>query len=198
MLEREQTMRPALLERFLAADWRYSDILREVSLALSFNLLLIVSAQVTFSIPFSLVPITGQTFAVLLTAMALGRVRGVTVISLYLAEGALGAPVFAGGVGGLATLFGPTGGYLLGFLGAGWLVGFLAERGWDRHYGKSVLALTFGTATIFLFGLAGLSRFVPSELLLTAGLFPFLPGAALKIALAFGLAPTVASRSQRR
>jgi len=168
-----------------------SRIVREVALIVSFNLALIATAQISLTLPFTVVPITGQTFAVLLMAMALGRARAVAVVTLYLTEGALGAPVFAGASGSVAVLMGPTGGYLLGFLVSAYVVGTLADRGWDRRYVLSLVALTSGAAVIFVCGLAQLSFFVETGSLLSLGLYPFLPGAALKIAAAFWLIPTI-------
>ena len=183
--------RPLIVETMYQQRWLESALAREIFLVVTFNLLLIATAQV--SIPLAAgVPITGQTFGVLLTAMALGRVRGVGVIALYLAEGAAGLPVFASGGAGPATFLGPTGGYLLGFLASAWLVGALADRGWDRSYVKSLVALTAGTALIFVCGLAWLSQVVSGDELPAAGLYPFLPGAALKIAAAFWLLPQTA------
>jgi len=161
----------------------------EVPVLLAFNLLLVACAYLTIPLPFSPVPITGQTFGVLLIAMILGRTRGAGVVAAYLAEGAAGLPVFAGGKAGVAVLLGPTGGYLLGFLAAAYLIGALAEKGWDRSLVRSVAAMTLGTAVIFACGLAQLSLFVPVTMLVTAGLFPFLPGAAIKIAVASVLLP---------
>lgn len=163
----------------------------ELPLLLSFNLLLVLTAYISFNLPFSPVPITGQTFGVLVIAMALGRVRGTGVVLAYLVEGAAGLPVFAGGAAGAHVFLGPTGGYLIGFLAAAWLVGSLADRGFDRHYMSSILAMALGTALIFATGLAWLSYFIPIAGILAAGLMPFLPGAAVKIALASILLPTV-------
>ena len=163
----------------------------EIPLLLGFNLVLVACSYLAINLPFSPVPITGQTFGVLLVAMALGRVRGTAVVLAYLAEGAAGLPVFAGGKAGLAALMGPTGGYLLGFLAAAWVVGFLADRGWDRGYVRSVVAMTIGTAVIFACGLTQLSLFVPGETLLAMGLYPFVAGAIVKIALASVLLPSI-------
>jgi len=176
-----------LLERLRFLE---SQLVREVFLIMAFNLALIASAQVSIALPFTVVPITGQTFAALLLSMALGRSRAVTVVLLYLTEGALGLPVFAGASGSAAVLLGPTGGYLLGFLVAAYLVGSCADRGWDRRYVSSLAALVIGTAVIFVCGLAQLSLFVDHDKLLVMGLYPFLPGAGLKIAVAFWLIPT--------
>ena len=163
----------------------------ELPLLLTFNLVLIACSYISFIVPFSPVPITGQTFGVLLVALALGRLRGTAVVLAYLLEGAAGLPVFAGGSAGMVKFFGPTGGYLIGFLASAYVVGYLADKGWDRSYLKSVAAMTIGTAIIFVFGLTILSLFVPSETLLTMGLTPFIPGAMLKIGLAAVLLPSI-------
>ena len=163
----------------------------ELPILLAFNLLLVATAYLSIELPFSPVPITGQTLGVLLVAMALGRVRGTAVVMAYLLEGAAGLPVFASGRAGIAVLFGPTGGYLLGFLVAAYVVGHLTDRGWDRSVGRSLVAMTVGTAVIFVCGLAQLYFFVPTPTLLATGLWPFLPGAAIKIAAASVVLPAI-------
>lgn len=169
-----------------------SPLARDITLVMVFNLVLIATAQLAIPLPFTPTPITGQTFGVLITALALGGSRAVTVIAFYLAEGAAGLPVFAGGSGGAHVLIGPTAGYLFGFLPSAALVGWLAERGWDRSYIRSFSALAIGTAVIFVCGLIGMSSFVKGHALLAAGLWPFLPGAGIKIIAAFWLSPTLA------
>lgn len=163
----------------------------EIPILISFNLLLVGLAQLAINLPNSPVPITGQTLGVLLVAMALGRTRGVGVVSAYLIEGALGLPVFANGMAGVAVLFGPTGGYLLGFVVAAWLIGSLADRGWDKSFTKSFAAMILGTAVIFGCGLLWLSRFVTGETLLAAGLTPFIPGAIIKLSIAALVLPSI-------
>ncbi len=198
MIEKVITHRSSHLVSALGSSSVFgSTVAREIMLALSFNVILIATAQISVSLPFTVVPITGQTFGVLLTAMALGRVRAVGVIGLYLLEGAFGLPVFAGATGGAAVLLGPTGGYLLGFLLAAYVTGALADRGWDRNYWRSASALLIGATLIFICGLSQLSIFVDQSALLQLGLYPFLPGAALKVAAAFWLIPTISSNNSR-
>jgi len=163
----------------------------EIPLLLGFNLLLVGCAYLAANLPFSPVPVTAQTFGVLLIAMALGRARGSAVVLAYLAEGAAGLPVFAGGKAGLAALAGPTGGYLIGFLVAAFVIGWLADRGWDKGYFKSVAAMTTGTILIFVCGLAQLALFVPPGSIFALGLYPFVPGAIVKIAAAAVILPSV-------
>ena len=170
---------------------RPSSIWREVPVLLGFNLLLVLTSYISFHPTWSPVPITGQTFGILLIAMALGRVRGASVVMAYLVEGAAGLPVFAGGTAGIPILLGPTGGYLVGFLLAAYVVGWLADIGQSNKYYLSFLAMLVGTIIIFICGFAWLASFVPSDMLLMAGLYPFLPGAAIKLAVAAVVLPSV-------
>jgi biotin transport system substrate-specific component len=137
-----------------------------------------VSAQMKF--PLWPVPITLQTFAVLLVAALLGSARGSASILTYLVAGSAAPVLFANPAG----LIGPTGGYLIGFAVAAFVVGTLFGRGWGRSRASMLFALIIGTAIIFAVGLPWLMMFVPTSAVLKAGLWPFLPGAALKIALA--------------
>jgi biotin transport system substrate-specific component len=139
--------------------------------------------------PLTPVPITGQTFAVLLVGAALGSARGAASMLTYLMAGAAGLPVFAGGACCVPWLLGPTAGYLWGYPLAAWATGRLAERGWDRRFGSAVLAMLAGTAVIYAVGMTWLSGFVGWERTAAAGLFPFLPGDVLKLLLAAALLP---------
>ncbi len=160
-------------------------------LALVGSLLLYASAKV--QVPFYPVPITMQTFAVLVIGMAYGWRLGGATVAFYLAQGAVGLPVFAGtpekGLG-LAYMAGPTGGYLLGFLLAAIAVGWLAERGWDRSVLKTLAAMVLGTAIIFALGVLYLGALIGwDKPVLDFGLYPFLPGAVFKIGLAAAVLP---------
>ncbi len=160
--------------------------LRNVLLVVAGSLLIAVSAHI--QVPMWPVPMTMQTFAVLLIALALGsRLAGATV-ALYLSEGAIGLPVFAKG-GGLAYFMGPTAGYLIGFFFAALAVGWLSERGWGRPALRILGAMLVGSAIIYLFGVAWLAGFVGFEKALAHGLFPFLLGDGLKALLAAALLP---------
>ena len=163
----------------------------EIPILISFNLILVVSAYLSINLPFSPVPITGQTLGVLLVVMALGRVRGTAVVLAYLLEGLAGLPVFAGGKSGMVALMGPTGGYLFGFLVAAYVVGYLSDKGWYAGYIKAIAAMSLGTAIIFATGLSWLAAMVPAGSVLAMGLYPFVPGALIKIALAAVVLPTV-------
>ncbi|PTL73932.1 biotin transporter BioY [Rathayibacter caricis DSM 15933] len=148
-------------------------------------------------IPMWPVPITGQTFAVLLAGTTLGALRGALAMGVYALVGVLGAPVFTEGSSGWAVLAGPTGGYIVGFVLASIVTGWLAQRQWDRRVVGTLVTFLAGTATIYLVGLPWLaialgSLGYPADLgsVLTAGLVPFLIGDALKIVLAAALVPT--------
>ena len=164
-------------------------LLYDAALVVAGSLFIALSAQLAIPLPFSPVPVTGQTLAVLLTGMLLGSRRGGLSLLTYLVEGGLGLPVFAGGTAGLARLTGPTGGYLVGFLAAAFLVGMLAERGWDRRAGTTFLAMLLGNVVIYALGLLWLTHFVGSERVLALGLLPFIPGDLWKLLFATLLLP---------
>lgn len=162
----------------------------ELLLMAVFSGLVAASAYVRIPLPFTPVPITGQTFAVLFTGAILGGRRAALALLLYLVEGAMGLPVFAGGLAGIAHLLGPTGGYLLSYPLAAGCVGLLAERGWDRTLPRAVLAMTVGNSILFLTGVLWLSPFVGGVATgIAKGLLPFLPGELIKTALASILLP---------
>jgi len=161
----------------------------DISLIIVGSLLIGMCAQVKIRLPFSPVPVTLQTFAVLMLGALLGSRRGSLCVLAYIIEGAAGLPVFAAGVG-LAVLSGPTGGYLLGFIPAAYTTGLLAEKGWDRRVGTTVLAMLLGDASIYVFGLLWLSRLIGAEMAVSLGLYPFIVGDCLKIILAAIILPS--------
>jgi biotin transport system substrate-specific component len=176
----------------------YADLIRpstraqqmalDVLMVLGGSLFVALLSQVRIPAGFSPVPITGQTLAVLLVGATLGSRRGALAMLAYLAEGAMGLPVFAG-AGGAARLIGPTGGYLVGFVVAAFIVGWLAEHGWDRRPVTTALAMLAGSAAIYLFGVSWLAVLMGSDKALTLGLYPFIIGDLLKLALAVVLLP---------
>src|SRR5262245_32639324 len=168
----------------IEAVWLKSGVGREVALILGGSLLIALSARLHLVLPFSPVPITGQTFAVLLLGALYGSIRGPATVLTYLTLGGLGLPVFAGGASGVARLIGPTGGYLVGFLAAAFVVGWLSERGWDRKPWTTAVSMSLGSAVLYGAGVLWLSRFVGWQAVLSTGVLPFLVGDALKIALA--------------
>lgn len=160
-------------------------LLRDVVLIVVFSLINAAAAQVSIPLPFTPVPVTGQTFAVLLTGALLGSRLGASSLLLYLAEGAAGLPVFALGRSGLATLLGPTGGYLIAFPVAAFVVGWLAERGWDRQILATALAMAVGNVVIYAGGVSWLTRFAGGlAQTVQLGMLPFLIGDFVKLVLA--------------
>ena len=149
-----------------------------------------ICAQFVLYLPFSPVPITGQTFAVLLCGAVLGSRRGGLSLALYVLEGAIGLPVFAGGSGGMAVLFGPTAGYLAGFIPAAFLVGLLAEKGFDRHWHSTLITFLIGQIIIYSLGVMRLLSFFNYEQALEIGVIPFLIGDAIKVGIAMILLPS--------
>jgi biotin transport system substrate-specific component len=155
-------------------------------------LLVALSAQVTFHLPGTPVPISGQTFAVLLVGSAYGATRGVTTIALYLAVGIVGLPVFSSGTSGWEQVSGATGGYLVGMLIAAGIAGLLAQRGLDRKISSAVASMLTGNVVIYVFGLAWLYHELPNATFtstLEAGLYPFVVGDLVKVYLAGALLP---------
>ncbi len=147
--------------------------------------LLTLSAKL--QVPFFPVPMTLQTYAALLLGMVFGPTLGSLAVLLYVFEGLIGLPVFAGsperGVG-VAYLLGPTGGYIVGFVVAAWLIGLITSRTSNRWI--VAIAATVSVTTIYLCGVTWLSGFVGWEQVWTIGVAPFIPGEILKIALALG------------
>ncbi len=169
----------------LAPDSTYrepepADPIRKLALSIGAALFIAIGAQLALPLPGTTVPLTLQTFFVLLFGAILGPVWGTLGVVIYLLAGAFGMPVFANGSAGMQHLLGPTGGFLLGFLGAAWLAGRMVERGWNRRFGMSLAAMLICHAFIFLAGLPWLAQSAGWQRAIDGGLLPFLPGAALK------------------
>jgi biotin transport system substrate-specific component len=189
-LDTALTAQPTLLDPWLAPG-RDRLPWRRVLAVIMASGLLWISAKV--QIPFWPVPMTMQTFVVLMVGIAFGTRLGLAAVALYLLEGAVGLPVFAGtperGIG-LAYMMGPTGGYLVGFLAAAGLCGWLAERGWDRNLGRMLVAASVGHVIILAFGWAWLALQVGSMSKAYAlGVAPFHVATLVKTLLAAGCVP---------
>lgn len=184
-----QTLHPTLLGQIISQNSR----LRQALLVIGGSLALWVSAKI--QVPFYPVPLTMQTFVVLAFGMAGGWRLAAATIALYLLEGALGLPVFAGtpekGIG-LAYMMGPTGGYLLGYLLAAPLAGWLAERGWDRNVVTTGAAMFLGNVALYVPGLLWLGAVAGwDKPILEWGLTPFIAGDLFKLGLAALLLPAI-------
>jgi len=165
---------------------RYA-VFYDIALVLGGSIVIALCAQLAVGWP---VPVTGQTFAVLMLGALLGSRRGSLCVLTYIFEGAVGLPVFAHGRAGFAVLISPTGGYLIGFVAAACIVGLLAEKGWDRRIWTTILAMLLGNVIIYTFGLLWLSLLIGiSSKVLTLGLYPFIAGDILKTILAAILLP---------
>ena len=181
----------------------HASILTDIILVAAGAGLIALAAQISITLPFTPVPITGQTFSVLLVGASLGTLRGGASALLYLALGIVGLPVYASGASGWAQVTGASGGYLLGFVIAAALTGALAERGWDRRFSSSIGAMLTGSVVIYLFGLTWLAHSLRTGLVdsLELGLYPFVPGDLVKLYLAAALLPGawhVIERVERR
>jgi biotin transport system substrate-specific component len=170
---------------------RLSSRLRNLALVVLGALLIYLTAKVAIPLAFTPVPITGQTFGVLLVGGALGFRRGVASIGLYVLIGVIGLPFFAEGKGGFAVILGATGGYIVGFLLGGALVGRLAELGWDRRIVGALGAMLIGNLVIYAIGVPWLMAVAGLDLPtgIAKGLTPFLIGDAIKLVLAAAAFP---------
>ena len=165
-----------------------SKMVKTVFLAFIGSILLAISSKI--KIPFYPVPMTMQTFVVVLIGMLYGWKLGVFTVALYLFEGAVGLPVFASG-GGIAYLTGPTAGYLYGMLFASVAISYLANLGFSKTYFKSLISLTIGSIIIFAIGIIYLGSIIGYQKAVAVGLLPFIPSELFKIALAVALIPTI-------
>jgi biotin transport system substrate-specific component len=164
---------------------------RDLVLVLAGALFIYLTARIAIPVPGSPVPITGQTFGVLLVGGALGFRRGSFAVALYVLLGVVGLPFFADGKGGLTIIWGATGGYLIGFIVAGAVVGRLAELGWDRRLGGALGMMFVGSLIIYAIALPWLKVVTgfSVEDTIAKGLTPFLVGDTIKLVLAALLFP---------
>lgn len=185
------TLRLAVLPR--------SGLLTDVLLIVAGAGLIAASAQFTISLPFTPVPITGQTFSVLLVGASLGTVRGGSSALLYVLVGIAGAPVYAQSDAGWDVIVGASGGYLVSYPIVAALTGWLAEQRWDRRLSSAIGAMLTGNVIIYLVGLPWLAVVLNTNLerTLELGLYPFIPGDTLKLYLAAVLLPTAWKLVQR-
>lgn len=169
--------------------------LRALVLVAIGSALMTLSAKV--QVPFWPVPMTMQTYVALMLGAAYGMRLGAATVVVYLVQGAIGLPVFATGAG-LAYLAGPTGGYLVGFAAGAAVTGWLADRGFGRDMVSALFMFLLGNVVVFALGLAWLSTLIGTEQAVSAGLVPFLPGEAAKIALAVATLPIAWTALSRR
>ncbi len=188
--------RPLYADMIRPADAR-SARAYDVLLIAGFSLVIALCAQVAIPLPFTPVPVTLQTFAVLVAAGLLGSARGTAAVLAYIGEGFAGLPVFSGGRAGVAHLLGPTGGYLVGFVIAAFVVGFLLEHGAARSWRATFAALVAGTVLVYVPGALWLGAFAGMGKAVALGVAPFLIGDALKIIVACGIISGISLGSRK-
>jgi len=183
------TLAPPLRRTVLADRVFPRTLVMDIVLVVAGAALVTVLAQV--AIPLWPVPITGQTLAVLLVGSTLGWARGAISMVLYAVLGLVGVPVYSDGSHGAGVLFGATGGYIVGFIVSAALVGWLAERQWDRKILKAIVTFVAGSVVVFAIGLPWLAVVLHTDLPTTLqyGLYPFILGGIIKAAIAAGLLP---------
>jgi biotin transport system substrate-specific component len=182
---------PADRRTLRLAVWPRPRLLAHLALVAGGASLIAIAAQISFRLPFTPVPITGQTFAVLLVGASYGTVLGGTSALLYVALGIAGAPVYAHGGSGWAVITSASGGYLASFPLVSALTGFFAELNWDRRFSSAVGAMLTGNTLVYLVGLPWLAVVLHTnfEKTLELGLYPFVPGDLLKVYLAAAALP---------
>jgi biotin transport system substrate-specific component len=158
--------------------------LKDVGVILGASVIIALFAPISIPLPFTPVPIAVQAHVILLLSCLLGSKRASMAVLTYLFQGAIGLPVFAGGAAGIMALAGPTGGYLLGYLAAAFVTGFITERMVNRTPSKAFAAMGLGNVIVYLFGLPWLSRYVGWQSAIVLGVLPFLIGDMFKLIIA--------------
>ncbi|MBM3677541.1 MAG: biotin transporter BioY [Actinobacteria bacterium] len=178
---------------------RSRSLVAKIALVIAGAGLIAACAQISIPLPFTPVPITGQTFAVLLVGTSLGLTLGVASTALYVAAGIAGAPIYADGDHGWSVITSASGGYLVGFVLASALVGGLARLGWDRRFGTASASMLAGNVIVYLVGLPWLAVVLNTDLdkTLEYGLYPFVVGDLVKLYLAAALLPAAWRLVQR-
>jgi len=178
-----------LISNIVKIDAKEKETFKNILLVLGGVAFLSIMSQILIPLPYTPVPISLGTFGVTLMALLYGRKLGTATILSYVAAGSLGAPIFAGGKAG--SLFSPTGGYILGYIVATIILGYLADKGVTKSYVKTILSLMLSSAIILTLGSLVLSLFVPGKNAFMIGVLPFLPGDALKSTTTTLLLPTL-------
>ena len=178
-----------LISNIVKIEAKEKETFKNILLVLGGVAFLSIMSQVLIPLPYTPVPISLGTFGVTLMALLYGRKLGTATILSYVAAGSLGAPIFAGGKAG--SLFSPTGGYILGYIVATIILGYLADRGITKSYVKTILSLMLSSAIILTLGALVLSLFMPGKNAFMIGVLPFLPGDALKSTTVILLLPTL-------
>jgi len=184
---------PAPRAGLVLADLLPTSRTRDVALVAGGVLGMALMAQVAVPVPGSPVPITGQTLGLVLVAAALGPVRAVSVMGLYILAALVGLPFYSEASGGYEVVVGATGGYVLGFLPAAYLVGLAARHGADRRVLRALPLFVAGQLVVFAVGVPwlALTAGMDATTALAAGFTPFVLGGVVKAALAAALVPAI-------
>ena len=180
-------MKQNILNDAIKIKTKENEFLKSIFLVLSGIIFLSIMSQLIIPLYFTPVPISLGSFGVILIALLYGRKLGTATVLSYVVAGSLGAPVFAGFKTG--SLFSPTGGYILGYIAAALILGFLSDKGIAKSYVKTFLSLLLASAVILVLGALVLILFVPSKNIFMIGVLPFLPGDMLKVVAAALLFP---------
>ena len=180
-------MKQNILNDAIKIKTKENEFLKSIFLVLSGIIFLSIMSQLIIPLYFTPVPISLGSFGVMLIALLYGRKLGTATVLSYVVAGSLGAPVFAGFKAG--SLFSPTGGYILGYIAAALILGFLSDKGIAKSYVKTFLSLLLASAVILVLGALVLILFVPSKNIFMIGVLPFLPGDMLKVVAAALLFP---------
>ena len=180
-------MKQNILNDTVKIKTKENEFLKSIFLVLSGVVFLSIMSQLIIPLYFTPVPISLGSFGVILIALLYGRKLGTATVLSYVVAGSLGAPVFAGFKAG--SLFSPTGGYILGYIAAALILGFLSDKGIAKSYVKTFLSLLLASAVILVLGALVLILFVPSKNVFMIGVLPFLPGDMLKVVAAALLFP---------
>mgnify|MGYP000906434920 FL=1 len=180
-------MKQNILSNSIKIKTKEKEFLKSIFLVLSGIIFLSIMSQLIIPLYFTPVPISLGSFGVILIALLYGRKLGTATVLSYVVAGSLGAPVFAGFKAG--SLFSPTGGYILGYIAAALILGFLSDKGIAKSYVKTFLSLLLVSVIIFILGALVLMLFVPIKNVFMAGVLPFIPGDMLKIVAATLLFP---------
>lgn len=169
--------------------WKRDAAVRDLCLMAAGTALLAICAQIT--LPFYPVPFTLQTLSIMIIGLSLGWRRSAASAALYVLLGATGLPIFAGAAGGVVHLFGPTGGYLLSYPIAAGFLGWASEKGWDRTWPKTALAVFIAEVIIFVLGVGLLSAYTGFATAFKLGFIIFIPAELLKMVVMMGVMPTI-------
>lgn len=180
-------MKQNILNGVIKIKTKEKEFLKSIFLVLSGVIFLSIMSQLIIPLYFTPVPISLGSFGIILVALLYGRKLGTATVISYVAAGSLGAPIFAGFKAG--SLFSPTGGYILGYIAAALILGFLSDKGIAKSYVKTFLSLLLASAVILVLGALVLILFVPSKNIFMIGVLPFLPGDMLKVVAAALLFP---------